>query len=286
MGEVTVRSEPMNPKFDEMCDISDALSFDRVVCWQVLTPAIAIKKMGHRNLVWVPMFDSNIHECNLDALKETKNVFLETKVICFCAMLYYQLQKDGFDNIIYAKYYPAPIGHSISAEDYVRPYFWQRASLPSWRTLVKNLSTTSYESLNLHWCPDDDSRDIQPPDHVELIKYKIRLTSWFKTKEEAKENLLKSNIYFAPRLVEGIGMSFLDAMAVGMPVIAMDSPTHNEYITHGWNGLLLDMNEANAPIQGLTVENIRKWSQNATASIKAGYEQWLYDIERIKAWLT
>lgn len=49
----------------------------------------------------------------------------------------------------------------------------------------------------------------------------------------------KANIFIAPRASEGVGMSFLEAMARGSAVVAYDAPTMNEYIHDGHNGLLL-----------------------------------------------
>jgi glycosyltransferase involved in cell wall biosynthesis len=47
-------------------------------------------------------------------------------------------------------------------------------------------------------------------------------------------------VYFAPRLNEGIGFGFLDAMACGMVVLSHNGPTMNEYIKHRINGLLFE----------------------------------------------
>lgn len=46
------------------------------------------------------------------------------------------------------------------------------------------------------------------------------------------------NIYLAPRQVEGLGVSFLEAMSRGCAVLSLDSPTMNEYITHNYDGFL------------------------------------------------
>ena len=46
--------------------------------------------------------------------------------------------------------------------------------------------------------------------------------------------------YFAPRFQEGIGFSFLEPMARGIPIIGHDDATMNEYIKDGKNSLLFD----------------------------------------------
>jgi hypothetical protein len=49
----------------------------------------------------------------------------------------------------------------------------------------------------------------------------------------------RANIFLAPRTSEGVGLTFLEAMACGCAVFAFDAATMNEYITHGQNGFLL-----------------------------------------------
>lgn len=49
----------------------------------------------------------------------------------------------------------------------------------------------------------------------------------------------QANIFVAPRLSEGVGLSFIEALARGCAVFAHDAPTMNEYISHKKNGYLL-----------------------------------------------
>lgn len=56
---------------------------------------------------------------------------------------------------------------------------------------------------------------------------------------EHMELVNQSKFFFSPRKVEGIGMSFLEAMALGTLVIARDSPTANNFIRKGVNGFLV-----------------------------------------------
>jgi len=49
----------------------------------------------------------------------------------------------------------------------------------------------------------------------------------------------QTNIYIAPRVSEGVGMAFLEALARGCAVFAFDAPTMNEYIHHRIDGYLM-----------------------------------------------
>ena len=82
--------------------------------------------------------------------------------------------------------------------------------------------------------------------------------------------------------VAGIGMSFLEAMALGRCVVAPDATTMNEYIEHGMNGILYDPSSPQ-PIQN---HDIRKLQENAAESIRKGHEKWLEDLEKMMSRLT
>jgi len=50
--------------------------------------------------------------------------------------------------------------------------------------------------------------------------------------------LAQASVFIAPRKREGVGLTFLEAMASGCAVLACDGPTMNEYIRHRHNGFL------------------------------------------------
>lgn len=61
----------------------------------------------------------------------------------------------------------------------------------------------------------------------------------FLPREQYLQVMAQTNLDLAPRSSEGVGMTFLEAMARGCGVLAYDAPTMNEYIDHGRNGYLL-----------------------------------------------
>ena len=54
------------------------------------------------------------------------------------------------------------------------------------------------------------------PTPEEEARFHVRKTKWHASREDARADLMRHSVYFAPRLREGIGMSFLEAMAMGM----------------------------------------------------------------------
>jgi glycosyltransferase involved in cell wall biosynthesis len=84
--------------------------------------------------------------------------------------------------------------------------------------------------------------------------------------------LKKSNIYLAPRKIEGIGLSFLEAMAIGMVVVAYDNGTMNEYIKHDYNGYLFDSKDYQ-----INFDNIMTVLNNSKTMVQKGWEKWERD---------
>lgn len=62
--------------------------------------------------------------------------------------------------------------------------------------------------------------------------------SGFRSQSDYFGLLKRCNIYLAPRSLEGVGLTFLEALASGCAVLAYDAPTMNEYIVQGKDGYL------------------------------------------------
>ena len=97
-----------------------------------------------------------------------------------------------------------------------------------------------------------------------------------------KDFCRNKGIYIAPRFQEGIGMSFLEAMAMGRCVIAVNEPTMNEYIKPGKTGFLYNLDT----VQDLTVGNIRSVQKRTLAFISKGYTKWNKKKNSILKWIS
>jgi hypothetical protein len=154
-----------------------------------------------------------------------------------------------------------------------------RDSIITWNIVKKLLPLEKIESIHIHRVEKDIEKDtwaIKYKDE-EIKKYNMTFSSWFKTKEEFHQHLKNCDIFIAPRLFEGIGMTFLEAMALGKCVVSPNFPTMNEYIVHNKTGLLFDMDN----ISKLDLSNVYEIGQNAQNYIKKGYEQWINTHDKI-----
>jgi hypothetical protein len=102
------------------------------------------------------------------------------------------------------------------------------------------IEKTRFDSLHIHLATDPGTPSPELPSAEDIAWHRITTSEWFENKADLNELMERANVFFAPRLEEGIGQSFLEAMSRGQCVVAPNQGTMNEYIIHGVNGLLYD----------------------------------------------
>ena len=265
--------------------------FDVMVVWQVM-PKIAelAKYVSWKRAVFFPMYDHYAahHGFYADIWSDYKNFM----IISFSRTLYDDLVKAGFD-ARYIQYFPQPckVGDWGSEQSL---FFWQRLSILNFGTLAKAVKNLVVKNIHLHEVPDPGHMLLPPSAYgretVDFFKdITFSKSKWFKEKEQLTQTLEKSALYMAPRHLEGIGMSFLEAMAHGRCVIAPDNPTMNEYIVDGVNGLLYPWKEDSDvhcdEAVKCPVVSIRQLQEKAYQTIVDGYEKWSSEKYKILEWL-
>lgn len=218
-----------------------------------------------------------------DSVVEWKNFtwlqYQQIKFICFSKTLYTKLKKLGF-TCIYIKYYPIPPNTpKPSSTHKTNCFFWQRTNHLTWHT-IKELLPEHIDSFHLHLACDPGHKEIMPSAD-DLKKYNITISRWFKNQNDYLKLLKNTTIYFAPRLYEGIGLSFLEPMSEGKCIVAPDKPTMNEYITNNKTGILYPP-ETPRKISFKEIDTIR---QNAFKDCRKGYENWKNYHEEIQNFL-
>jgi len=247
-------------------------SFDLVICWQYDFCALSFIARGYATVV-VPMYDGSEGH----AIQHWK-LIKEARVLNFSYTLHNLCQRNGIDSL-YAKYFPNPEIYEQVCFDEYRAFLWQRRpNIFNWRTVNNIVLKDQSESLHIHDAPDDASLSGQVPTEREQEIYNIKVSNWFHDKDELDSAISACNIYFAPRMSEGIGMSFLEAMARGMLVIANDMPTHNEYMSNWVNGVLYDMTN---PVF-VNLGRAEEIGKRARETCFEGYGNWVNQIDIIK----
>ena len=236
-------------------------TFDLLILWQVMPSLEGLRKyIRFKQCAFFPMYD-NTKTLNSHLWNEYKNC----NIINF-SKAFHKTCQDGGLSSYYIQYFPKP-AEIIDEGDEKSIFFWQRSDKITTRTLQKVIDTKGIETVYLHKSIDPKNKFIPTSKNLER---KVVYSSWFDTKEDMQKYIQKSALYFAPRRYEGIGMSFLEAMASGRCVIAPDYPTMNEYIKNGETGFLYNLKKT----ERLTLSNIREIQKNTAEYIKQGYEKW------------
>jgi hypothetical protein len=239
--------------------------FDAVVVWQMEDVALRLVGAGLPNVTFFPMFDG----CHArpDAFWRA---LAPLKVVCFSSTLHEHVQRLGVRSR-FVRYFPDPgrLGKA-AADPGLAGYFWQRQQDVTWATVRALVGGAAFERFTVHRAVDPSYGEFVAPSAEDVRRVSIRLTDWFPTRAEAAADLAGHNVYFAPRLLEGIGMAFLEAMAMGFLVVGANRPTMNEYIVSGVNGLLFDPSDP----QPLDFSAHAVLGARARRTVESGWRAW------------
>ena len=177
-------------------------------------------------------------------------------VISFCDKVSVQARRCGVKNILDVRYFPDPTAFPQAQGDPKRVFLWERGEID--RTTAERLFPPS----------DGYVFDVKKADE-------------FLDRDAYLERLSKCGIVIAPRRKEGIGMAFLEAMAMGKCVVANNDATMNEYIRDGETGILFTQGNEK-PVGEDKMANVRKRVSAASAKFR---ERWLEDKGKINAFL-
>jgi glycosyltransferase involved in cell wall biosynthesis len=262
-------------------------SYDAVVLFQLVSKEL-LDAISTRNVVYIPMADyviSGIDRCDSGLLSFRSYSFWEmlakrgVKILNFSEWVHHLCVNLGMRSR-FVQYYPAPAESPDFGGD-MSVFYWERVDSISPKT-VKTLIGGSATCLHHHrahdpgQCKDASTRECNP-----FAPMAVTTSTWFADKEDYLRHVAEKSIYIAPRRFEGIGMSFLEAMAMGKAVVAPDYPTMNEYIRHSLNGYLFDFQNPKS-IDFSDISMVRK---NAYESVVRGYEKWLSQSESLVDWI-
>ncbi len=245
-----------------------------VIFWQNIYPeAVNTIRDKCTNIIFIPMYDASI----LAPLQFWQDI-VNVKIVNFSRTLHAKTCKMGFQSF-YIQYFP-DYKFDIKPQDVIKQenslFFWNRREEFNWKIIKNLIGSQKINKVHIHKAMDPEHKFLVPS-KVDEERFNITYSSWFTTRNEYIAEMNKYNIYIAPRLTEGIGFSFLEAMAMGKAVIAIDAPTMNEYIKHGENGYLFSLED---PVE-IDFNDVMNVQNNARRTIQNGIEKWHEDKEKI-----
>ena len=168
-------------------------------------------------------------------------------LICAPAVDLDALRKAGF-SAEYIQFFPKPSEDTHEGDDH-SVFFWNRREAINVNLVGKLFAKYPLKLLHIHKALDPNQVYEEPKkQYAEHIEY----STWYEQKAEMIKDIEKCAFYISPREKEGIGMSFLEAMAMGRVVVAPNQATMNEYIRHGENGYLYNLNKCTALAEKLS----------------------------------
>lgn len=246
---------------------------DVVLFYQLVPERRELRKISCRRLFLVPMHDYVIDQ-PVGVWAGTRPSGL--RVINFCRASHLMFANLGFESLSVQYWPPAHRTTPRANQSAVRPFFWIRHHAIGWQVLKQILGPQRPERVVLRVAVDP-RETVDLPDDEDTREYRIQIVSGWLDRAEYLALLQGCNLFMAPRPFEGIGISSLEAMAMGIAVAAPDAPALNEYIFHNRNGYLYHLD---AP-QPLDLTSLPTVGQQALCDVIAGHDKWLGDSKRI-----
>ena len=190
--------------------------YDGVIIWEFPISRNKFFFNGKRN-VFVPMYDNE-----WASYWQWKRIaWSGMGVISFCDKVTEHAKRCGVKNILDVRYFPNPTDFPQEEGEFKRVFLWERGEIS-----------------------EDVVKKLFPPELG--YTFDVKKCDEFLSREEYLSRIAACEIVVAPRRKEGIGMAFLEAMAMGKCVAAHNDATMNEYIKDGVNGILFDADRPTA----------------------------------------
>lgn len=187
-------------------------------------------------LVWIPMWDMvhNLPQTWWDALPKT------LRVVAFSDAVAGRAQHAGLSTL-HLRYAKNPADFPAVDWNGERTLmYWNRTGLLTPEALRRLCDATGIRRVLFRSQIDPyvPRRAAYRLPH-RLGAAAVQRMPGFMSREDYLALLARTHCFVAPRSKEGVGMTFIEAMAGGSVVCAADAPAMNEYIDQGETGILL-----------------------------------------------
>ncbi len=216
--------------------INDVKQYDYFFFFQSLLPLEDLLKIKDKQIIWAPMYD------NLDKSKNfwKKIKFLNIKILSFSDPIKKLCEKYGC-NYLSLKFAKKEKFIKSKNKKKVNIFFWYRnnVSIYDW------IDCFNIKDINqiLYLDRPDPGRESEKINSQDLRKYKIKLIKKdFFSKTKYLKLIKNCDVFVCSRKQEGIGMSFIEALAMGKYLIFHNDYTMKEYVKDKKIGLSIPRN--------------------------------------------
>lgn len=227
--------------------LETAKEFDRLILFQA-DDCIPIAVAADKFSLVIPMLD--------ESLARNSGFFRvggKLQFLSFSPNLNQFLKLSGARSH-FVQYWPEP--KAQEQKDEFNVFFWERTpvhvSVQDVFRWFKEMNPSF--TIRRHLDPGQISQD---PVYSQLnSRVEILENDWL-SHEQYLKILDKASVFVAPRRWEGIGLSSLEALSRGIPVVGLASPTLSEYIENGVTGVLI-----NDKFKSIPVVDFKNLSEN------------------------
>lgn len=232
---VTINTKSWDGIGLEQQEISQLNKSVPIIFAQLPPPKEILEKQDYQ-IIWIPMWD----HAKMYSDDWWNSLPKNMKIIAFSDAIWLKAKKAGLKTIR-LKYFKNPeVFEKCNWNNGRIALYWNRTGMISPKLIIKITEILELKQLLFLSCIDPR---IPTEAHFELPK-RIRKTDVITfdklmAQSQYLQLLSYANIFVSPRVSEGVGMTFLEAMATGCAVLAYDAPSMNEYISSGLNGFLI-----------------------------------------------
>ncbi|MDD2765435.1 MAG: glycosyltransferase [Opitutaceae bacterium] len=211
------------------------VDFNRPLIFCQMQPPPEILAEPQARIVWLPMWDDARHFAPGWWSTLPKKNF---RVVAYAEPVRREAARAGLPTLR-VRFHKDPAAAPAARWDHRRVlFYWNRTGLAGPEFLERLCRETCANRLIFRAAADPGSTQGAYELPTRFGATDVTTLGGFGTKEDYEALLREANLFLAPRLYEGVGLTFLEAMSRGCAVLAHDSPTMNEYIVHRRNGWL------------------------------------------------
>jgi len=212
-------------------------------------------------MVWLPMWDQAQGYSQEWWDELPKNL----RIVAFSDVIYRKARAAGLPTLKFTYFKNPSLFSKVSWDNGPILFYWNRVGMDG-PTFIENIclsiKPTKVIFLGTNAPGIEKNKFYKLPD-------KIGSTEIVNIKPSNRDSSLKrtseANLILAPRLTEGVGMTFLEFICRGGVVLANNAPTMSEYIKSGENGFIFDNEYASIKKRMITKVKMKKTEKNIPA---------------------
>lgn len=266
---------------------------DVFVFCQKRPPAHVFAHQPKARVVWIPMWNN----VQVMTASDWASIPKSVRILAYSPLISERSVAAGLDTLL-VRYAPDPDRFAAASWSQGNVlYYWNRVGLVSRQALIRLCAELNIRKVLLRpildpGIPQDRAYSL-PSDEAGI---EVQEVPFFDTADDAAAFVSQANVVIAPRPSEGVGLAFLEAMAAGKAVLAVDRPTMSEYIEHGRTGILLKARESwfnRKPMLSVAVSGRQDWlalrsmdleaiGRNARTEMGVLHQAWKDDVAAIR----